>query len=162
MLNNERGSIIIESSIIIPLILIVLIGLMTFAFVFHDMYISDLLLQYYMEDPGWQNGNTGSEGTDNFTLKNNIERIQGKLILKDMGITQSAGHIRMDKKIDTIIIGEKSYHTGGYELAFDDSIQNVKQIEVLMDAFDYLSISDVIHTKYTMSLDTMMDLLESH
>lgn len=159
MLNNERGSIIIESSIIIPFILIVLIGLMTFAFVFHDMYISDLLLQYYIEDNGWQNGN---KGTNNLTLNNNLERIQDKLILKDMGITQSVGHIRMDKKIDTMVLGEKTYHTEGYELATFDPIQNVKQIEVLIDAFDYLSISDVIHTKYTMSLDTMMDLLESH
>ncbi len=162
IINSEKGSILIEGAIIIPIVLIVIIGMMTLAFVFHDIYVSDVFLQTYIE--GYSDN---KEFTDYIDRKFDdggtyIERTQNKLILKDITTKYSNEHIRLDKKIDTMVLGEKIYQTDEYDLKSVERLNNVKQIEVLVDAFDSLSISDLVHTKYTMSLKTIMDLLESH
>lgn len=156
---NDKGSFIIEGAIIIPLFVFILLALMTLLMIMHDHFVSDVVLHQTIERSRFDGASVNQRGVG--IERKVYDNIEGKMMMKQMDVSLNGNQVRMDRTYDLLLLDKLQTTTMDYDIYIEDSLDNVKKIELIGDVLEYMSFSDVIHHRYNLSLESFMELLES-
>jgi len=158
MFKEEKGSMIIEGAIVLPIVLVVVLVLITLSIVVHDVYVSKLLLAVI------------DERNHQVNVEEEIKkRVIGKTLIKKNDVLEEVISVnRVGKEelvkrnfiyFDIPFIGEQRYEQS--ELIFKkDLLKKIMIVEMTGDIFDDLTISKAGKDKYKVLLKSVLEGLE--
>ncbi len=159
LLENQQGSIIIETAIILPIVFVIILSLLTLSLLVHDKYVADLWTSAYIHEEGIIN-----KGNEEVNIDKILKSVASKRIVKtdEIKFEYYEGIVTVNNNYDLPFLGKKNESLKRYKIDRIKPLKNIKTIELIEDVFDYLTFSDPVRTKYNTLLKTVRAILESY
>lgn len=160
LFKDSRGSFMVESAIVFPIVILVVLVLITLTLLLHDQYVADIAVYLQIQETV-VNDKIGDKEVVTERI-NKVIRDSSILKVDGVQVDHSLNKIKVTKNYRLPIVGQLNESKKEYPVGNGDQMNNVKVIELMEDVFDYMTFSDTMRTKYSSLLKTVKTLLESY